>query len=265
LVVFIDIMGVPNAGVVSLVVFIDVMGVPNAGVVSLAPKPKLGVVVANAKPDTEGDIVAVVVKGPNAVLVAVLVIGTKLGTCVFDVVAPTVSILLILEPNVNPGQATGFSAVPNAFANTEGLAHFLKVNPPIVTLEFVEPKLNTLDAVVTVAVAVQVPTAKPVLFLAVMAAVVLLPNVACDEVKPVLGTEAAGSTKLMLTSVEAVSSKVAPKRKSDFALCTISVDVLGFSLVQLLPLNENMTLFATSSLTSDDGRFFGTPPDSFWS
>jgi hypothetical protein len=98
-----------------------------------------------------------------------------------------------------------------------------------------------------------------------MAVVVLLPNAACDEVKPALGTAAAGSTKLMFTSVEAVSSIVAPKLKSDFALCTISVDVLGFSLVKLPPLNENMTLFATSSFTSEARRFFGTPPDSFWS
>ncbi|PNF42977.1 hypothetical protein B7P43_G09583 [Cryptotermes secundus] len=80
-----------------------------------------------------------------------------------------------------------------------------------------------------------------------------------------LGTAAAGSTKLMLISVEAASSKVAPKLKLDFALCTISVDVLGFSLVKLLPLNENMALFAMSSFTSDDRRFFGSPPGSFWS
>lgn len=109
----------PKPGEVVMLVFIDVLGIPNAGAVSLAPKLKLGAVVAEAKLDNEGDIVAVVVKGPNAVMVAVLVIGTKLGTCVFDVVAPTVSILFTWEPNVNTGEATVFNAVPNAFVNPE--------------------------------------------------------------------------------------------------------------------------------------------------
>jgi hypothetical protein len=112
----------PKVGEVVIVGFIDVLGVPNAGVVSLAPKLKLGVAVVEAKLDNEGDIVAVVVNGPNAVTVAVLVIGTKLGTCIFDVVAPTVSILFTWEPKVNTGAATVFNAVPNGFANPEVLA-----------------------------------------------------------------------------------------------------------------------------------------------
>jgi hypothetical protein len=77
-----------------------------------------------------------------------------------------------------------------------------------------------------------------------MAAAVLLPNVGCDKVKLVLGTVVAGSTKLMLTSVDAVPATIAAKSKPDFALCTIFVEVLGFSFVKLPPLNENMTLFA---------------------
>jgi hypothetical protein len=80
---------------------------------------------------------------------------------------------------------------------------------------------------------------------AVMAAVVLLPNVACDKVELVLGTAVAGSTKLMLTSVEAVPATVAGKLEPGVALCTTLVDVLGFSFVKLPPSNENMTLFAT--------------------
>lgn len=151
------------------------------------------------------------------------------------------------------------------------------------------------------AVVIQVSTATPILLLVVIAAVVLLPNVACDEVKLVLGTAVTGSTKLMLTSVEAVPGKAAVKLKPDFALCTIFVDVSGFSLVKLSPLNENMTLFVTwpspsdfssicfvwvevtgslfkpvvacpsplksavTSFVSEDRRFFDTPPDGFWS
>lgn len=111
-------------------------------------------------------------------------------------------------------------------------------------------------------VAVQVSTAKPILLLAVMAAVVVLPNVACDAVKAALGIAGVGSTKLMLTSVEAVSSKVAPTLKLDFALCTISVDVLRFSRP---PLNENVTLFAMPSFASEDWRFFARHPERFWS
>jgi hypothetical protein len=103
-----------------MVVPVDVLGVPNAGIVSLAPKLKLGVV-AEAKLDNEGDIVAVVVKGPNAVMVAVLVTGTKLGACIFDVVAPTVSLLLIWEPKVNRDGVAVFSAVPNACVDPDVL------------------------------------------------------------------------------------------------------------------------------------------------
>jgi hypothetical protein len=105
-----------------MVVFIDVLGVPNTGVVPLAPKLKLGAVVAEAKLDSDGDIVAIVAKDPNAVMVAVLVIGTKLGTCVDDVVAPAVSLLLTWEPKVNTEGATVFSAVPNACVDPEVLA-----------------------------------------------------------------------------------------------------------------------------------------------
>lgn len=105
-----------------MVVFIDVFGVPNAGVVPLAPKLKLGAVVAEAKLDSDGDIVAVVANDPNAVMDAVLVIGTKLGACVFDVVTPVVSLLLTWEPKLNTDGGTVFSAVPNACVDPEVLA-----------------------------------------------------------------------------------------------------------------------------------------------
>jgi hypothetical protein len=112
----------PKLTEIVLVVTVEVLGVPKAGFVSLAPKLKLGAVVAEAKLDNEGDTVAVMVTGPNAVMVAVLVTGTKLGVSIFDVVAPKVSLLFTWEPKLNIAGATVFCIVPNACVDPEVLA-----------------------------------------------------------------------------------------------------------------------------------------------
>jgi hypothetical protein len=103
------------------VVFVDVvLGVPNAGIVPLASKLKLGVVVADPKLGSDGDVMVVVVKGPNGVTAAVLVTDTKLGAPLFDIVPPTDSLLLTWKLKLKvDGAAVVFSAVPNTGADPE--------------------------------------------------------------------------------------------------------------------------------------------------
>lgn len=97
-----------------------VLGVPNAGIVPLAPKLKLGAVVAEVKLGSDGDTVVVVVKDPNNVMGAVLVSVTKLGISLLDVVTSTDSLLLPREPKLKVGIV--FNVVPNGIVDPEVLA-----------------------------------------------------------------------------------------------------------------------------------------------
>lgn len=97
-----------------------VLGVPNAGIVPLAPKLKLGAVVAEAKLGSDGDTVVVVVKDPNNVMGAVLVSVTKLGISLLDVVTSTDSLLPPTEPKLKVGIV--FNVVPNGIVDPEVLA-----------------------------------------------------------------------------------------------------------------------------------------------
>lgn len=109
------------ATVVTAVLVEDVvLGVPNAGIVPLAPKLKLGAVVAEAKLGSDGDTVVVVVKDPNNVLGAVLVSVTKLGISLLDVVISTDSLLPPREPKLKVGIV--FNVVPNGIVDPEVLA-----------------------------------------------------------------------------------------------------------------------------------------------
>jgi len=97
-----------------------VLGVPNAGIVPLAPKLKLGAVVAEVKLGSDGDTVVVVVKDPNNVTGAVLVSVTKLGISLLDVVTSTDSLLPPREPKLKVGIV--FNVVPNGIVDPEVLA-----------------------------------------------------------------------------------------------------------------------------------------------
>jgi hypothetical protein len=108
------------AVVIAVLVDDDVLGVPNAGIVPLAPKLKLGAVVAEPKFGNDGDTVVVVVKDPNNVMGAVLVSVTKLGISLLDVVTSTDSLLLPREPKPKVGIV--FNAVPNGSVDPEVLA-----------------------------------------------------------------------------------------------------------------------------------------------
>jgi len=109
------------AAVVTAVLVEDVvLGVPNAGIVPLAPKLKLGAVVAEAKLGSDGDTVVVVVKDPNNVLGAVLVSVTKLGISLLDVVTSTDSLLPPREPKLKVGIV--FNIVQNGIVDPEVLA-----------------------------------------------------------------------------------------------------------------------------------------------
>lgn len=107
------------AVVIAVLVEDVVLGVPNAGIVPLAPKLKLGAVVAEAKLGSEGDTV-VVVKDPNNVMGAVLVSATKLGISLLDVVTSTDSLLPPREPKLKVGIV--FNVVPNGIVDPEVLA-----------------------------------------------------------------------------------------------------------------------------------------------
>lgn len=108
------------AVVIAVLVEDVVLGVPNAGIVPLAPKLKLGAVVAEAKLGSEGDTVVVVVKDPNNVMGAVLVSATKLGISLLDVVTSTDSLLPPREPKLKVGIV--FNVVPNGIVDPEVLA-----------------------------------------------------------------------------------------------------------------------------------------------
>jgi hypothetical protein len=136
----------------------------------------------------------------------------------------------------------------------------------------VEPKVNTFDAAVeaaveapTVAVAVAAAAAVVVVEVVVVvvvvaaaaAAVVLLPKVACDEVKLKLGAETAASfDDPKLRSVAFVPTEGAMKLKLGFTLSDVFVDILCFSPVKPGAPNENVTLFATRSLPSGFSSIF---------
>jgi hypothetical protein len=105
--------------VIAVLVEDVVLGVPNAGIVPLAPKLKLGAVVAEAKLGSDGDTVVVVVKDPNNVLGAVLVSVTKLGISLLDVVISTDSLLPPREPKLKVGIV--FNVVPNGIVDPEVL------------------------------------------------------------------------------------------------------------------------------------------------
>lgn len=108
------------AVVIAVLVEDVVLGVPNAGIVPLAPKLKLGAVVAEAKLGSDGDTVVVVVKDPNNVMGAVLVSVTKLGISLLDVVTSTDSLLPPREPKLKVGIV--FNIVPNGIVDPEVLA-----------------------------------------------------------------------------------------------------------------------------------------------
>jgi len=108
------------AVVIAVLVEDVVLGVPNAGIVPLAPKLKLGAVVAEAKLGSDGDTVAVVVKDPNNVMGAVLVSVTKPGISLLDVVTSTDSLLPPWEPKLKVGIV--FNVVPNGIVDPEVLA-----------------------------------------------------------------------------------------------------------------------------------------------
>lgn len=105
------------AVVIAVLVDVDVLGVPNAGIVPLAPKLKLGTVVAEAKLGSDGDTVVVVVKDPNNVMGAVLVSVTKLEISLLDVVTSTDSLLPPREPKLKLGIV--FNVVPNGSVDPE--------------------------------------------------------------------------------------------------------------------------------------------------
>ena len=105
------------AAAVTAVLVDDVLGVPNAGIVPLAPKLKLGAVVAEAKLGSDGDTVVVVVKDPNNVIGAVLVSVTNLGISLLDVVTSTDSLLPPREPKLKVGIV--FNVVPNGGVDPE--------------------------------------------------------------------------------------------------------------------------------------------------
>ena len=105
------------------------------------------------------------------------------------------------------------------------------MEPPNVTQGFVEePKENKFDTVVAVTVVVTVPAAAaaaaaappPPKLLEVTAAVVLLPNVGCDEVKLKLEIAAAGFT---VRCSAAVLTEGAVKLKTGFAPSTAFVGI----------------------------------------
>jgi hypothetical protein len=211
------------AAVMVVLVDDDVLGVPNAGIVPLAPKLKLGAVVAEPKLGSDGDTVVVVLMDPNNVMGVVLVSVTKLGISLLDVVTSPDSLLPPSEPKLKVGIV--FNAVPNGSVDPEVLANCWE-ELPNVTHGFVEePKENTSDTVVAVTVVVTVSAAAAPKLLVVTAAEVLLPNVGCDEMKLKLETAVVGFPELRLRCSAVVLTDGAVKPKTGFALSTAFVDI----------------------------------------